>query len=161
MGTLLVAIVAAIAAVGSMIFAGEQIRISRRTAELQFEADVVTRLDDLWFKVAADPDSRRGVWGEHAEEVRPQLASQALANMLTVALVAVDRLPGFEKNKDSWHSYTKSMLERSPGVVKEILDHRDWWKKAVPFAENVNRRQAVQEPSAPDGKTPPPGAHNS
>src|SRR5690349_3871951 len=93
--TLVVAIVAAIAAVGSVIFTGEQIRISRRTAELQVETDVVTRLDQLLFKMADDPDSH------------PQLTSQAIANMLQVGLTAVARLPGFQTNKESWDSYTE------------------------------------------------------
>jgi hypothetical protein len=140
--------------------------ISRATAELQFETAVVTRLDDLLFKVANDAASRRGVWGERAEEDRSaedrsQVASQALANMLTVALVAVDRLPGFEKNKDAWYDYTETMLKRSPGVVEEILAHPKWWPAAVLFAENVSGRQAAQEPPAADGKTPPPRAHDS
>ena len=67
MGTLL-AIVAVIAAVGSVIFAGWQTSISRATAELQVETAVVTRLDDLLFKVAGDPAFRRAVWGGHAGE---------------------------------------------------------------------------------------------
>ena len=71
MGTLL-AIVAVIAAVGSVIFAGWQTSISRATAELQVETAVVTRLDDLLFKVAGDPAFRRAVWGEHAEEDHTQ-----------------------------------------------------------------------------------------
>jgi hypothetical protein len=160
MGTFL-AIVAVIAAVGSVIFAGYQTSISRATAELQFETAVVTRLDDLLFKVANDPASYRGVWGEHAEEDRSQVASQALANMLGVALVAVRRLPGFEQNKDSWYAYTKYMLERSPGVMEEIRTHPKWWPELTPVAEDVKRRQAAQEPPAADGKTPPPGAHDS
>jgi hypothetical protein len=160
MATLL-AIVAVIAAVGSMIFAGWQIRISRATAELQFETAVITRLDDLLFKVADDPASRRGVWGEHAEKDRSQVASQALANMLGVALIAVRRLPGFKKNQDSWCSYTKYMLERSPGVLEEILAHQDWWPQLTPVAKDVKLRQAAQAPSVPDGKTPQPEARDS
>jgi hypothetical protein len=161
MATLL-AIVAVIAAVGSMLFAGWQTRISRATAELEFETAVITRLDDLLFKVANDPACRRGVWGEHAEEDHAQVASQALANMLGVAFVAVRRLPGFKKNKDSWCSYTNYMLECSPGVREEILAHQDWWPQLNPVANGVKRRQqAAQAPSAADGKTPRPGAHDS
>ena len=84
MGTLL-AIVAVIAAVGSVIFAGWQTSISRATAELQVEAAVVTRLDDLLFKAAGDPAFCRAVWGEHAEEDHTHVAPQAVANMLQVA----------------------------------------------------------------------------
>src|SRR5215469_11719302 len=106
MGTLL-AIVAVIAAVGSVIFAGWQTSISQATAELQVETAVVTRLDDLLFKMADDPVFRRAVWGEHAEEDHSQVAPQAIANLLQVGLTAVDRLPGFQNNKKSWHSYTE------------------------------------------------------
>jgi hypothetical protein len=81
--------------------------------------------------------------------------------MLEVAIAAVVRLPGFKKHKDSWYDYTEYILERSPGVVEEILTHPKWWSDLVPFAEKVNRRKAKQEPSSADGKTPPPGAHNS
>jgi hypothetical protein len=160
MGTLL-AIVAIIAAVGSVIFAGWQIRISRATAELQVETAVVTRLDDLLFKVADDPAFRRAVWGEYGEEDHPQVAPQAIANLLQVGLTAVHQLPGFQKNKVSWDSYTKYMLERSPGVLEEILAHPDWWPEVNPIADDVKRRQGAQESSAADGKAPPPGAHDS
>jgi len=157
MGTLL-AIVAVIAAVGSVIFAGWQTSISRATAELQVETAVVTRLDDLLFKVAGDPAYCRAVWGEHAEEGHPQVAPQAIANMLQVGLTAVHRLPGFQDNKESWDSYTKDMLEHSPGVLQEIINHRTWWPEVTPIADGVKR---AQEQSAADGKTPPPGAHDS
>ena len=160
MATLL-AIVAVIAAVGSLIFAGWQTRISRAAAELQVETAVVMRLDDPLFKVADDPASRRAVWGEYAGEDRPQVAPQAIANMLQVGLTAVSRLPGFQKNKDSWYSYTKDMLEHSPGVLAEILTHRTWWPEVTPFADDVKGRQGAQVPSAADGKAPPPGAHDS
>jgi hypothetical protein len=160
MGTLL-AIVAVIAAVGSVLFAGWQIRISRATAELQVETAVVTRLDDLLFKVADDPAYRRAVWGEHAEEDHPQVAPQAIANLLQVGLTAVHRLPGFQSNKESWDSYTKDMLEHSPGVLEEILNHRTWWPAVTPIADDVKRRQGAQEQSAADGKAPPPETHDS
>jgi hypothetical protein len=160
MGTLL-AIVAVIAAVGSVIFAGWQTSISRATAELQVETAVVTRLDNLLFKVADDPAFRRAVWGEHAEEDHSQVAPQAIANLLQVGLTAVHRLPGFQNNQVSWDSYTKDMLEHSPGVLEEILNHRTWWPEVTPIADDVKRRQGAQEPSAADGKTPPPGALDS
>ena len=165
---ILLAIVAVIAAVGSMIFAGWQVRIARPvaelqrvTAELQFETAVITRLDDLLFKVADDPAARRGVWGEHAEENHPQVASQALANMLQVAITAVHGLPGFKKNQDSWDSYANDMLEHSPGVLEEILAHPAWWPEVTPIAMAVKRRQVAHAPSAADGETPPPGTHDS
>jgi hypothetical protein len=134
-----IAIVAAIAAIGSFIFAGRQTRISRATAELQVETDAVTRLDDLLFKAAGDPAFRRAVWGEHAEEDHPQIAPQAIANMLQVGLTAVHRLPGFQNNKESWDSYTKDMLEHSPGVLDQILAHPTWWPEVTPIAAKVKR----------------------
>jgi hypothetical protein len=157
-GALIVAIVAAIGAVGSMIFAGDQIRISRRTAELQVETDVVIRLDDLLFMVAKDPAYRRAVWGDDAKEDHPELVSQAIANMLQVGLTAVDRLPGFQKNKKSWDSYTMDMLQYSPGVLTEILDHPEWWPEVTKFWNKVKGGQGAQEPSTADGETPLPGA---
>jgi hypothetical protein len=59
--------------------------------------------------------------------------------MLEVAVAAVGRLPGFQNNKDSWYSYTRYMLEHSPGVLEEILTHRTWWREVTPFADDVKR----------------------
>ena len=160
MATLL-AIVAVIAAVGSVIFAGWQTSISQATAELQVETAVVTSLDDLLFKVANNPAYRRAVWGARAEEDHSQVAPQAIANLLQVGLTAVGRLPGFQTNEKSWHSYTQDMLEHSPSVLKEILNHRTWWPEVTPIADDVKRQQGAREQSAAGGKTPPPGTHDS
>ena len=111
--------------------------------------------------MASDPAFRRAVWGEHAEEDHSQVAPQAVANMLEVAVAAVGRLPGFQNNKDSWYSYTRYMLEHSPGVLEEILNHRAWWPEVTLIVDDVKRRQGALEQSAADGKTPPPGTHDS
>jgi hypothetical protein len=141
-----VAIAAVVIAAGSLFFAGWQTRISRTAEELTLEREVVTRIDELLFKIADDPPSRRRVWGEGVnEDLRPEVASQALANMLAVALVAVRRLPGFKKNKKAWCSYTKYMLERSPGLRNEILNHPDWWPDVTPVARAVANRVEIQE----------------
>jgi hypothetical protein len=154
------AVVAIVVAIASMVFTGLQTRIlsqqtraAQTTAELSFNLEIMHRLVNVLFEVADDPASTAHMWtpGEGKEEnSRPHLATQALLDVLAQAISAVDRLPGFSRHKSDWYSYVEYIFERSPAAVREALHHR-WWPSLIPLAERAVLRLAIKEPSTPEG----------
>lgn len=150
MDTSLTLLAVAVAA-ASMIFTGFQTRLlSRQTAmaqatsELSFNLGVMMRLGDILFRIAEDPNSHRHIWGEDTDENdRRHVAIQSLLDVISMALAAVDRLPGFSRNQADWSSYTEYVLEECPTVLKEVLAHPDWWPEVTPFAESMEKRLAT------------------
>lgn len=182
MTTLIIAIVATIAAVASTVFAGISLRMlasqtkslssqvrlqARQTAalakqtelqagqyeilasatELQFNLDVMIRLQDVLFNIADDEDSRRVVWGELPDQGRPQMAADALLDVIAMALKASDRLPNFASNIDDWASYTEYVMSNSPQLRARALSNPKWWPEITPYADKA---QAIPSHPTPD-----------
>src|SRR5262245_34909328 len=107
------ALVAAVVAVASMIFAGLQTRMLNRqtgfaqrtadlsresaqlavsAAELSFNLAVTVRLQEVLYTIADNPAVHDHVWGaEDTDNQRPNLETMALLDLLAVAMSALDR----------------------------------------------------------------------
>lgn len=141
----LVALVALLAAVGSMFFAGVQARMAAKqtklmqaTAQLSFNLEVMTRLGDVLMAVAEDPAAHTLVWKTGGEKVgRPQVAGQNILDVICMALKAVDTLPGFSANSDDWSSYAQYVMDNSPHLREEVFENPQWWPELAPFAHTV------------------------
>ena len=182
MAALAIAVVAAIAAVGSTIFTGISLRmlasqtkslrsqvqlqiqqtdsLARQTelqtgqyeilasaTELQFNLDVMIRLQDVLFNIADDETSRNEVWGDRPDSRRPQMAADALLDVVEMALKACERLPHFASNLDDWKSYTEYVITNSPSLRARALSNPAWWPEITPYAEKA---QALPSPSGHD-----------
>ncbi|GIF00547.1 hypothetical protein [Paractinoplanes rishiriensis] len=150
---ILVAAVAVCVAAASMVFAGLQARSTRLQAqsvleqtslmqassELSFNLEVMVRLQEVLLRVADDPQTHQLVWHQDGDENRrPQIASQSILDVLSMALKAVDRLPGFSTNGEDWTSYTRYVLQRSPSLRAEVLKHPEWWPEITPYAHETH-----------------------
>lgn len=180
--TLVIAVVAAIAAVGSTVFAGlsltmlarqtkslsDQVRLQIEQAnvlaeqtqlqagqyeilasatELQFNLNVMIRLQEVLFSIADDEDSRKKVWGILPGQERPQMAEDALLDVVAMALKACDRLPHFASNLDDWKSYTEYVMENSPSLRARALANPKWWPEITPYAGRAQRISSRSNPS--------------
>jgi hypothetical protein len=164
---LVIAIVAAIAAVGSSAFAGislsmlarqtkslaeqtklqaGQYEILAAATELQFNLSVMVRLQEVLLDVADDEDSYTEVWGGLQENRRPQMARDAVLDVVAMALKACDRLPNFASNENDWKSYTKYIMEVSSSLRGHVQAHPEWWPEITPYADNI------QPPPAHSGR---------
>ena len=117
----------------------DSFRLSASAAELSFNLDVMTRLQEVQFKVADDEQCFRYVWGEKVTKpVTPngkaEQCGDAVLDVLSMALAAVDRMPGFSRNNDDWSSYTTYVMEKSPNLKQRVHDHPEWWPEVTPYA---------------------------
>jgi len=142
---------AAIAAIGSMLFAAFQTRslatqtkLLRASSELSFNLAVMVRLQEVLFEIADDRQSREMIWpDDDGLNARAGVATQSLLDVLSMAIAAVDRLPGFSRNSDDWSSYTEFVLGQSPATRRLALDNPEWWPEVTPYAHRVAVRGRV------------------
>ena len=167
------AIVGLVIGVGSMVFAAWQATLMRRqtetmaaqtdllgkqtalgivTAELSFNRDVMSWLQDVLFRIAADKDVHAHVWGAENENNTSQVAVQSINDVLSMALAAVERLPDFSRQQgEDWYSYASYVMDKCPSVRAEVLAHPDWWPELTPWALRVEAAAtAAREPTAPN-----------
>jgi len=99
----------------------------------------MTRLQEVQFKVADDERCFRHVWGEKVNRPvipngKAEQCGDAVLDVLSIALAAVDRMPGFSRNNDDWSSYTAYVMEKSPNLKQRVRDHPEWWPEVIPYA---------------------------
>jgi hypothetical protein len=172
--TLVIAIVAAVAAFISTVFTGmsvrylakqtqtlaDQNRLMYAASELTFNLDVMVRLQEVLFHVANDESTYQEVWGGSQENRRPQVAGEAVLDVLSMALKACERLPGFASNESDWSSYAEYVMATSPALRKRVLEHPEWWPEVTPFAERAQESAAANNsPAASPGATTVSGSN--
>lgn len=175
MVAIIIAVIAALAAIGSTLFAGMSLRLlSRQTmwlanqvslqqaqteilaeqnkmqvaqyeilaaaTELQFNLDIMIRLQDVLLEVASDHDSYLKVWGRANDNRRPQMSADSILDVLSMALKACERLPHFASNESDWSSYVNYVMRQSSSLRSRVLLNREWWPEVVPFAERWTDR---------------------
>jgi hypothetical protein len=175
--TIWIAVIAAIAAIGSTVFAGISLRmLSRQTkalsrqvklqrkqskamaiqnnlqhaqyevvaaaTELQFNLDVMVRLQDVLLAVADHEDAHSAIWGVSNDNLRPQMSGDAILDVLSMALKACDRLPHFASNEADWSSYVDHVMGRSSSLRARVLENPEWWPEVVPYAERMEEADA-------------------
>ncbi|MEV0803817.1 hypothetical protein AB0I34_39410 [Kribbella sp. NPDC050281] len=174
MTALVIAIVAAVAAFMSTVFTGmsvrflakqtqalaDQNRLMYAASELTFNLDVMVRLQEVLLHVADDESTYQEVWGSSEENRRPQVAGEAVLDVLSMALKACNRLPGFASNESDWSSYAEYVMATSPALRKRAMDHPDWWPEVTPFADKAMNATtyADNSSSSSPGTAPPPGS---
>ena len=120
-----------------------QYDILASSTELQFNLNVMVRLQDVLFGIADDEDSRKEIWGDLPDSERPQVATDALLDVIAMALKACKRLPNFASNLDDWKSYTEYVMANSPLLRERALAHPKWWPEVTPYA-----KEAQPQPSS-------------
>lgn len=126
-----------------------QYEILASATELQFNLNVMVRLQDVLFNIA-DESSRKEVWGSLPGQERPQMAGDAMLDVIEMALKACDRLPHFASNLEDWKSYTEYVMKNSPALRARALSNPKWWPEITPYAE---RAQRLPSPSSLDSTT--------
>lgn len=170
-----VALAAAVIATGSMMFGAwqawsmrkqtaaltRQTELLRRqnelgvvTAELTFNREMVTWLQDILFRISNDPVSQKYVWGDGEANMTPQLAAQALNDVLSNTLAAVERLPDFSREEGAgWYDYVRYVMEHSVTARGEALKHPTWWSDLHPYAAEMDTKARSTVAPAEDGGT--------
>jgi hypothetical protein len=139
--------IAIIIAVGSVIFAGIQTRILARqtrmlqtTAELSYNLEVITRMNEVILQIAASRRSRIYIWGK--ADQRNSRSCHEGRIFLDVLDSAVSGLNKLSKLRDSgfenWAVYAEYVLKHSRNLRDEVSDHPDWWPSIVPIAERLS-----------------------
>ena len=130
-----------------------QYEILASATELQFNLNVMVRLQEILFNVADDEASRNEVWGNLPGFERPQMAEDALLDVIAMALKACNRLPHFASNLDDWKSYTEYVIANSPSLRARALSNPQWWPEVMPYAEQAQAPPSTS--SHDDGVTTP------
>jgi hypothetical protein len=137
---LLLAGAATVAALSALGFTAYQTRLMARAQELSFNLQVMERLQEVLWAAADDPDSYSYAWGRGAQDnQRPQLTAHAILDVVSMALAAVDRLPGFSRNGEDWRCYVQDILRDSSNLRTEVLAHPLYWPEVFPFAQAAER----------------------
>jgi hypothetical protein len=128
----------------------EQAELSAVASELSFNLGVMIRLQEVLYEIADHKESFAYVWGAHdsrpGENSREQLSAHAVLDVLSMALGAAGRLPGFSRNAaEDWRDYTRYVLTNSPAIRREVLANPQWWPEVTPYAVEVdgNVRDAI------------------
>jgi hypothetical protein len=158
-----IAVIAVVIATGSMIFAGLQTRILARqaaeltsTSQVSYNLQVLVRLEEILFQIGDDPASHAYAWGPGSiTNQRPELAVEALLDVVVAAKAALVRLPGparkdWVEYEAAWDSYINYIVNNSPGVRARLLVHPDWWPELASFVRTISdEQQDKSEPVAP------------
>lgn len=113
-------------------------------AELNFNLDIMTRLQEVLWQVADHEPTWQHVWGDSPgpdspDCRRPGLGVWALLDVLSMALAACDRLPRFSRNQIDWVQYALDSLHQSPNLLKEALEvGKTYWPEMYPLAYAYN-----------------------
>jgi hypothetical protein len=117
----------------------DSLSLSASAAELSFNLEVMKRNQEVMFKVEETPECREYVWAKQVDRTKKPsgLAVQcgdAILDVLSMALAAVGRMPGFGHNGDDWESYTRHMMQSCPNLRQRVLDNPVWWPEVTPYA---------------------------
>jgi hypothetical protein len=115
--------------------------LSASAAELSFNLEVMKRNQEVMFETAKDEQCYKYVWGKQVNKPevlmgKSEQCGDAIIDVLSMALAAVDRLPGFSRNKEDWSSYTKYVMQHSPTLRQRVLDNPEWWPEVTPYARS-------------------------
>jgi hypothetical protein len=120
-----------------------QYEILASSTELQFNLNVMVRLQEVLFTIADDDDSRTAVWGNPPDNMRPQMATDALLDVIAMALKACERLPHFASNLEDWNSYAQYVMANSPALRERALSNPEWWPEVTPYAKKAQATQSL------------------
>lgn len=122
----------------------EQTQLLVVAAELTYNREVMSWLQDILFKISEDAEVHRYVWGNTDENRPSHVALQSLNDVLSMALAAVERLPNFSRQQgEDWYSYATYIMERCDSVRREVLLHPEWWPELTPYARSVEQRMNI------------------
>ena len=136
-------------ATGSVIFAAVQNSILARqtkmlqtTAELSYNLEVITRMNEIILQIAGGRRSRAYVWGKaEKRNSRSSHEGRVFLDVLDAAVSGVNRLSKFrDSGFENWAVYVEYVLKNSRSLRAEIRDHPSWWPNIVPIAEGLVRR---------------------
>jgi transposase-like protein len=130
-GTVAVLFVTLLVLVWQTRIFGQQAQIAQATAETSFNLAIMERLDRVLLEIADRPDVHRRVWKADGEcpqdNGAAHVLTQSLVDVLELALMAVDRLPGFAPNGDDWSAYFDTVYKSSGCVHHEIDSSPGIW----------------------------------
>jgi hypothetical protein len=91
-----------------------QAEIEAAAAELTVNLGVMARLQEVLYEEPGMPDGKR-----------PGLGVWAMLDVMSIALTASERLPGFSRNAtEDWIQYSLDSLHQSPSLREEL--GQDW-----------------------------------
>jgi hypothetical protein len=107
-----------------------QAEIEAAAAELTVNLGVMARLQEVLYEISDHEESRKHIWGNPPEAdmpdgTRPGLGVWAMLDVMSIALTASERLPGFSRNAtEDWIQYSLDSLHQSPSLREEL--GQDW-----------------------------------
>jgi hypothetical protein len=138
--------VAIVIAIGSVIFAAVQNRILvhqtkmlQTTAELSYNLEVITRMNDIILQIASERRSRAYVWGKaDSRNSRSRHEGRVFLDVLDAAVSGRNRLSKFrDSGFEDWPVYVEYVLANSRNLRDEIRDHPEWWPNIAPIAQRL------------------------
>jgi hypothetical protein len=145
----LIGILAITIAIGSVIFAAIQTRILANqtkvlqiTAELSYNLEIITRMNEAILQISDERKSRAHVWGKvNRQNSRAVHQGRAFLDVLDAAVSGRNRLWKFRDSEfEDWPIYAEYVLERSANLRDEIRDHPAWWPHLATIAERMPHR---------------------
>jgi len=110
-----------------------QIRIQRAASELTFNLELMNRMDDVLLAIADRPEAHAHVWAwdssvPPAQDYGPgHVLTQALVDVLELAMQGTHRLPGFAVSKEGWGLFACEAFDLSAALRQEVTEHPKWW----------------------------------
>ena len=150
---ILVSVMAAAFAGYQAWIGARQIRIQRAASELTLNMELLNRMDEVLLAIADRPQAHAHVWAWDSPVRPPQdyslghVLTQALIDVLELAMQGTQRLPGFEVTKEGWGDYACEAFDLSAAIRQEVIAHPKWWP-------NLTRHLATARPEAMAGQTP-------
>ena len=129
-----------------------QIRIQRAASELTFNLELMNRMDAVLLASADRPEAHAHVWardssGRPAQDYSPgHVLTQALIDVLELAMQGTHRLPGFAVSKEGWGDYACEAFDLSAALRQEVIEHPTWWPNLSDHLQ-ANRPDAVFQPT--------------
>jgi hypothetical protein len=122
--------------------ASTQLQSSGAAGEMQFNLQVMERLDDTLMMIAENSDCFGYVWSDvvasPVPNSKPVQCGDSLIDILSMALKGLNRFPCFSQNNQDWQSYTRYVMDESISLRSRVLSNPIWWPEVTPYAKDAS-----------------------
>lgn len=142
-----------------------QVRIQRAASELTFNLELMNRVDEVLLAIADRPEAHAHVWarglsGPPAQDYGTgHVLTQALIDVLELAMQGTHRLPGFAVSKEGWGDYACEAFDLSAALRQEVREHPTWWPNFSRHLETARPKAMTHQTHV--GFEQEPRAHSS
>ena len=137
--TVVVALATLLALVAQTRMSASSLKDTKVTGQVQYNLQIMERLDDVLVRISTNPPSDKYVWGPVSTATPPDSAlalqnGDSLLDVLSMALKALNCIPDFSTNGDDWTSYVRYVMLHSPNLKRRVNEEYDWWPELDLYA---------------------------